>query len=107
MKWIEKLSNELSELNSSFVLSSNYFTRLIGEFLVQRDLNSIRGDPNDQIKELKLKAIILHKNIESKKELSIKIKESLSSLESEFMDTQKSIEKIMDLLDKNDSNKKR
>jgi predicted RNase H-like nuclease (RuvC/YqgF family) len=97
LKEMETLNHELSDLNSSFVLSSNYLTRTISEYL--NKLNKIgQNERDNNIASLEIKISHLSKNIERKKEIALKLKTNLDLLDKEFFRAQGSMENIIALI---------
>jgi hypothetical protein len=98
---IEKLNRLLTELNSSFILSSNFLSRSLGERLEELDKKGVIK--KESIFGLEDRAINLIRNNEEKIKLISEITDKLHELKEKYVKTQEVINNLLSLVKSNNS----
>lgn len=96
---IEKLNHILTELNSSFILSSNFLSRSLGERLEELDKKGTLK--KESVLGLEDRAINLMRNNEEKIKLISAMIEKLESLKEKYGKNQEVINELMNLVKSN------
>lgn len=96
---IEKLNSELSDLNSSFILSSSFLTKTMSDYMARSENFSLYDKMNVE-SGIETKVSQLNKNIEKKKQIVLEIKNLLSQLEREFDDSSESVSRVFSIIKK-------